>query len=133
MPESVRGFRHPALIFIERQVQISGLFDFKSSGRAGYLSALLSLRSHLELGQQFGKTTAFFRETCSCGVHLFDHRGVLLRDLIHMVHGCIDFGKTGCLFLGGNCDRFHMLVYRHNQLRDFLQTVAGIVDQSKTD
>ena len=47
----------------------------------------------------------------SCG--LLNHRRVLLRDLIHLVHGVVDFAKADGLFLCRGCNfrdqRAHIL------------------------
>ena len=40
------------------------------------------------------------RQRCTGRVHLFNHCGILLRCLVHVIDGGVDLGKTDGLFLG---------------------------------
>ena len=54
----------------------------------------------LELPDQLGKPLALLGQRPARGGRLLGHRGVLLRDLIHLVDGAVDLLQAGRLFLG---------------------------------
>ncbi|OLP47805.1 hypothetical protein BJF91_05450 [Allorhizobium taibaishanense] len=61
------------------------------------------------------------------GAGFFDHGGVLLGHLVHLVDGSVDFREADGLFLGGRGNRVHQAVDGHDMLFDILQHVAGFV------
>lgn len=83
----------------------------------------------LEIRQQFRELGCFIGKPCTGSIHLFDHCGILLRGLIHMIDGDIDFAKPHRLLLGGCRDGIHMCIDLLDHLRDGTQALTGIVDQ----
>ncbi len=62
--------------------------------------ALLHNRTtDLKLANQPCQLTGLLNQGMACGRRLFNHGGVLLRDLIHLVHGRVDLSETGSLLM----------------------------------
>jgi hypothetical protein len=59
---------------------------------------------------------------------LLDHGGVLLGDLIHLVHRGIDLMQARRLFLGRGCDLCDHAVDLSHLLGDAGQGAAGLAD-----
>ena len=60
------------------------------------------------------------------GSRFLDHRGVLLRHLIHLVDGGVDFGKADRLLArrGGDC--VHVVIDLRDILADRAERLAGV-------
>lgn len=63
------------------------------------------------------------------GGGLFDHRRVLLGDLVHLVHGGVALGQTDGLFLGQGCDFGHQTVDLCDPVYDPVQGFARLTNQ----
>jgi len=79
--------------------------------------------------QQIAELPAFLGKAGTGGVHLLDHRRILLGRLVHMVDGGIDLREAHRLFLRRDRDRIHVAVDGLDELLDDAQPFAGLADQ----
>ncbi len=79
--------------------------------------------------QQSLEVGTFLRKTSTGRIHFLNHRGVLLRSLIHVVDGGVDLGETGGLFLRRGGDGVHMRVDGQYELLDLGKPDASIGDK----
>ena len=74
--------------------------------------------TQLELTYQFTQPASLVRERRPRSVSFFDHRCVLLSDLIHLVYSRVYFGEANSLFSGGCCDCLHVAIDRDDVALD---------------
>jgi hypothetical protein len=79
--------------------------------------------------QQLGKAFGFMCQALGSRRGLLDHRGVLLRHLIHLVAGSRDLAQTCRLLAGGNGDLGHGRIHGSDLLNYLFERDAGFTHQ----
>ena len=67
-------------------------------------------QGHLELPDETRKVFRIARQRVACRIGLLYHRGILLRDLVHLADGRIDLAQSDRLFSRAGNDCLNMLV-----------------------
>ncbi len=76
-----------------------------------------------------GELLGFLRHRMTCRRRLFHHGRILLRHLVELVHGDIDFRDAGRLLFRGDCDRRDQFIDVGHGRDDLVERLAGLTDE----